>query len=55
MIAVPLYKNREPVRVTAPAPQHMKERLTICGWPGEDPTMFSIAPAEPEVEAGAAQ
>ena len=31
-IAVPLYKNRDPIRVTAPAPQHMRERLRQCGW-----------------------
>jgi tRNA pseudouridine32 synthase/23S rRNA pseudouridine746 synthase len=50
-IAVPLYKNREPVRVTAPVPQHMKERLAQCGWPGEDPNLFRIAAAETKVEA----
>jgi tRNA pseudouridine32 synthase/23S rRNA pseudouridine746 synthase len=31
-IAVPLYKNRDPIRVTAPVPQHMRERLMMCGW-----------------------
>ncbi len=35
-IAVPLYKNRPPVTVTAPVPEHMKERLTACGWTGDD-------------------
>ena len=34
-IVVPLYKNRAPIRVVAPAPQHMRERLTLCGWRGE--------------------
>ena len=34
-IVVPLYKNREPVRVTAPVPLHMQERLETCGWEGE--------------------
>ena len=34
-IVVPLYKNRAPVRVTAPVPPHMFERLTACGWSGE--------------------
>jgi tRNA pseudouridine32 synthase / 23S rRNA pseudouridine746 synthase len=34
-IAVPLYKNRAPVRISAPVPPHMIERLTACGWPGE--------------------
>jgi tRNA pseudouridine32 synthase/23S rRNA pseudouridine746 synthase len=34
-IAVPLYKNREPITVTAPVPLHMHARLEACGWPGE--------------------
>jgi tRNA pseudouridine32 synthase/23S rRNA pseudouridine746 synthase len=34
-IEVPLYKNREPIRVTAPVPLHMQERLYACGWQGE--------------------
>jgi tRNA pseudouridine32 synthase / 23S rRNA pseudouridine746 synthase len=35
-IVVPLYKNRDPVGVTAPVPQHMHEMLRACGWPGEE-------------------
>ena len=34
-IEVPLYKNREPIRVMAPAPLHLQERLYACGWQGE--------------------
>jgi tRNA pseudouridine32 synthase/23S rRNA pseudouridine746 synthase len=34
-IVVPLYKNREAIRVTAPAPEHMREYLRACGWSGE--------------------
>jgi tRNA pseudouridine32 synthase/23S rRNA pseudouridine746 synthase len=34
-VVVPLYKNREPVRVSAPVPLHMHERLKACGWAGE--------------------
>ena len=34
-IVVPLYKNRPPIRVEAPVPVHMHERLKACGWPGE--------------------
>jgi len=34
-IVVRLYKNRDPVRVTAPVPPHMRERLQACGWTGE--------------------
>jgi tRNA pseudouridine32 synthase / 23S rRNA pseudouridine746 synthase len=35
-ISVPLYKNRAPVRVVAPVPEHMRERLALCGWSGEE-------------------
>jgi tRNA pseudouridine32 synthase / 23S rRNA pseudouridine746 synthase len=31
-VVIPLSKNREPVRVTAPVPPHMVERLAACGW-----------------------
>jgi tRNA pseudouridine32 synthase/23S rRNA pseudouridine746 synthase len=31
-VVVPIQKNRAPVRVTAPVPAHMHERLTVCGW-----------------------
>jgi tRNA pseudouridine32 synthase/23S rRNA pseudouridine746 synthase len=35
-IVVPLYKNRDPVRVIAPLSEHMHERLRACGWVGEE-------------------
>ena len=28
-------KNKDPVKVTAPAPAHLQERLQACGWNGE--------------------
>jgi tRNA pseudouridine32 synthase/23S rRNA pseudouridine746 synthase len=31
-IVVPLYKNRPPVRVTAPVPEYMRPTLAWCGW-----------------------
>jgi tRNA pseudouridine32 synthase/23S rRNA pseudouridine746 synthase len=31
-IVVPLYKNKAPVKIAAPAPAHMRERLAACGW-----------------------
>jgi tRNA pseudouridine32 synthase / 23S rRNA pseudouridine746 synthase len=31
-IAVPISKNKPPVVVTAPVPEHMRERLRACGW-----------------------
>ena len=34
-VVVPLYKNRAPIRVTAPVPLHMHELLLACGWGGE--------------------
>jgi tRNA pseudouridine32 synthase / 23S rRNA pseudouridine746 synthase len=34
-ILIPLSKNKPPVHVVAPAPPHMHERLTSCGWNGE--------------------
>ena len=33
-IGIPISKNKEPVRVTAPAPEHMHGRLRACGWDG---------------------
>jgi tRNA pseudouridine32 synthase/23S rRNA pseudouridine746 synthase len=35
-VTVPLYKNREPIKTTAPVPAHMHELLKACGWNGED-------------------
>ena len=34
-IVVPLYKNRESIRVVAPVPEHMREPLAACGWETE--------------------
>jgi len=31
-VLVPLYPKREPIRVTAPVPAHMRELLMRCGW-----------------------
>jgi tRNA pseudouridine32 synthase/23S rRNA pseudouridine746 synthase len=45
-IVVPLYKNRAPIRVSAPVPPHMRERLLACGWPGEDSGAFYIRSRE---------
>lgn len=36
-VVVPLSRNRDPVRVRAPVPPHMTERLAACGWAGEPP------------------
>jgi tRNA pseudouridine32 synthase/23S rRNA pseudouridine746 synthase len=34
-IVVPLYKNRAPIRVSAPVPPHMCAALAQCGWEAE--------------------
>ena len=34
-LVIPISKNKEPVRVVAPAPAHLQERLKACGWNGE--------------------
>jgi tRNA pseudouridine32 synthase/23S rRNA pseudouridine746 synthase len=34
-VVVPIFKNKPPVTVTAPAPAHMREMLSKCGWSGE--------------------
>jgi tRNA pseudouridine32 synthase / 23S rRNA pseudouridine746 synthase len=44
-IVVPLYKNRAPIRVTAPVPPHMRKQLAACGWDGEE-IDTQIAPGE---------
>jgi tRNA pseudouridine32 synthase/23S rRNA pseudouridine746 synthase len=34
-IVIPISRNKPPVVVTAPAPAHLHDRLTACGWSGE--------------------
>ena len=34
-IVIPISKNKPPVVATAPVPEHMRERLTLCGWRDE--------------------
>ena len=36
-IAIPLYKNKASIAVTAPAPPHMTMALRLNGWTGEAP------------------
>jgi tRNA pseudouridine32 synthase/23S rRNA pseudouridine746 synthase len=45
-IVVPLYKNRDPIRVTAPVPAHMRAWLSACGWAGEPAEAVSPASAD---------
>jgi tRNA pseudouridine32 synthase/23S rRNA pseudouridine746 synthase len=44
-ITVPLSKNKPPVRVVAPVPKHMRERLAACGWSDEEPATPVLADA----------
>jgi tRNA pseudouridine32 synthase / 23S rRNA pseudouridine746 synthase len=37
-IVVPLYKNRESIRVVAPVPPHMRAALAQCGWEADGET-----------------
>ncbi|OQW57714.1 MAG: RNA pseudouridine synthase [Proteobacteria bacterium SG_bin9] len=50
-IIVPISKNKPPVHATAPAPEHMRERLMLCGWNGEE---AAAAPSGDEPQAVAA-
>ncbi len=34
-VALPLHKKREPIRVRAPVPMHMREILVACGFTGD--------------------
>jgi tRNA pseudouridine32 synthase/23S rRNA pseudouridine746 synthase len=34
-IGIPISRNKDPVRVMAPAPAHLHPRLRACGWNGE--------------------
>jgi len=38
-IVVPLYRNRAPVRIVAPVPEHMRAALTECGWKDDATTL----------------
>ena len=51
-IAIPLYRNRDPIRVTAPVPAHMRERLASCGWQGEEAPLPPCLGANEASEAG---
>ena len=34
-IVIPISRNKDPIRVTAPVPPHLLERLRACGWNGQ--------------------
>ena len=35
-VVVPISKNKPPVRITAPVPDHMRDALRSCRWKGEE-------------------
>lgn len=43
-IVVPLYKNKDPIRVTAPVPPQMREALMACGWRDEESAVTASPP-----------
>ena len=47
-IVVPLYKNRPPIRVTAPVPPQLRAALAQCGWSGEDHEAPDVARRVPQ-------
>jgi len=51
-IVVPLYKNRDPIRATAPVPAHMRKALIACGWPNDDVPMETQSLASASGRAG---
>src|SRR3981081_4185423 len=40
-IVIPISRNKDPVRVIAPAPAHLQERLRACGWNGGEARLLS--------------
>ena len=38
-IVVPIYKNRDPIAITAPVPPQMREHLLSCGWADDVPPL----------------
>jgi tRNA pseudouridine32 synthase/23S rRNA pseudouridine746 synthase len=52
-LVIPISRNKDPVRVVAPAPAHMHEKLGICGWrgssfsPNGDLTSSPFRPSQP--------
>ena len=37
-VVVPISKNKDAITVSAPVPEHMRERLSLCGWRDEPAT-----------------
>lgn len=50
-IEVPIAKNRDPVVVTAPAPEHMRDLLMRCGWQACDESGLYVDCSPPPVSS----
>ena len=50
-VVVPINPKREPVRVVAPVPAHMRAALTACGWRGEEAAATEEATAALSIAA----
>ncbi len=49
-IVVPISKNKPPVAVQAPAPEHMHERLAACGWSSSGDQATPVMAGDTDVE-----
>jgi tRNA pseudouridine32 synthase/23S rRNA pseudouridine746 synthase len=43
-VVVPISKNKPPVAVVAPVPEHMRDRLMACGWKDSEASLPSPSP-----------
>ncbi|MBS0533927.1 MAG: RNA pseudouridine synthase [Proteobacteria bacterium] len=48
-ITVPISKNKPAVTVEAPAPEHMRELLKLCGWSGSE-QLAAVVTSDGEIE-----
>ncbi len=47
-VTVPISRNKPPVVITAPAPEHMRAMLKVCGWSGDQVSVRSRESGNPE-------
>lgn len=45
-VVVPISKNKPSIAVVAPVPEHMREKLMLCGWKGESETAATVIAGE---------
>ncbi len=49
-IVVPISKNKPAVKVQAPAPEHMRERLAACGWQSGSDQLTPVVAGDADIE-----